>query len=544
MDHAIGDDEAFDVIVAGSGAAGLAAALTAAAGGLSVLVAEKSERVGGTSAMSGAGTWIPANRHAREAGLADSSDEALEYLQAVLPEAWWREDEARLRAFVETAPEALNFIERTTPLHFELTREPDPIAEAPGGKAEGRMVSPRVLRRGVVGPFGRCLRRSTLPHVFTYRELIESGLGHAPLRTLARHAPMILRRKVLGEVGQGAALIVGLLKGCLDQGCRIALEARVVRLARDGTGGIHGATVEQRGAARNVQARRGVVLATGGFEWDNALLVLHFRGPLDRIGSPRTNTGDGQRLAAEVGAALDRMDQANVYPTLPVRYEGRPHGIPATFQADPHAIVVDRHGRRFASEYDYNIGEALDRRDAGGSPAHLPCWVIGGREYLAHAPMVRWHARRWPGWIVRARTVHALAREVNVPSGALAETVERYNGFCANGRDEDFRRGEPAWERFKAGLADGGPNRTLVPLRPPFAAIPFNRSILGTKGGPRTNANAQVLRADGTVIPGLYAAGIVAASPFGTRAVGAGTTIGPCLTWGYIAGLALRRDNR
>ncbi len=543
MNHTIAEAESYDVVVAGSGAAGLAAALTAAAGGLSVLVAEKSDRIGGTSAMSGAGTWIPANRHAREAGLADSQDDALAYLRAVLPEAWWRAEETRLRAFVAAAPEALAFIERTTPLVFELTAEPDPIAEAPGGKARGRMVTPRALSRRIVGPFARRIRRSTLPHVFTYRELIESELDHKPVRALFRALPLILRRKLADEVGQGSALIAGLLKGCLDCGCRIALGARVTGLVRD-DGRVSAAVIEQNGP-RTVHARRGVVLATGGFEWDGELLARYFPGPLDRIGSPSTNEGDGQRLAARAGARLGRMDQANVYPTLPVRYDGRSHGLPLTFQADPYAIVIDRHGRRFVSEYDYNIGEALDRREADGMPAHLPCWLIGDRRFLRHAPIVRWLARGQRGWVRRAPTPLDLAHAIGVPADALGATLGRYNAMCAKGHDADFRRGEPRWERFKAGLEEGEPNRTLVALdRPPFVAIPFNRSILGTKGGPCTDERGRVLGVDGAVIPGLFAAGICTASPLGTRGVGAGTTIGPCLAWGYICGLALTGDNR
>ncbi|MGH6944117.1 MAG: FAD-binding protein, partial [Geminicoccaceae bacterium] len=229
-------------------------------------------------------------------------------------------------------------------------------------------------------------------------------------------------------------------------------------------------------------------------------------------------------------------------PAMPTRYEGRLHGIPVIFQAEPYAIVVDRRGRRFVSEYDFNIGEAIDRRDPEtGAPVHLPAWVIADRRFLKQSPVFRWYARKSPGWLVRAASLRELAGRIGLPPADLEQTVARFNGFCAEGRDLDFRRGEGIWEQFKA----GGPARALAPLeRPPFLAIPLNRSILGTKGGARTNARGQVLRADGGVIPGLYAAGLAMANPIGTRAVGPGTTIGPNLAWGFICGESLLVDNR
>lgn len=539
--------QAVDVVVAGSGAAALTAALTASVGGLGVLILEKSDRIGGTSAMSGAGTWVPANHHARAAGMADSAAEALTYLRSASPPGWADAEDALWQAFVSEAPHMLAFVERHTPLRYGLTGEPDPIAEAPGGKARGRMVSPHPLSRRLVGRYGRLIRRSTLPHHFSYLEAHHFDLYHQPFRSAFRLAPHLLWRLLTNSAGQGSALITGLLKGCLDHGCRILLNARVVSLLSDLPGGtVSGVVVEENGHPYPVFARRGVVLATGGFEWDAEMRGQYFPGPLDRIGSPRSNQGDGQRLAASVGAELARMDQANVYPTLPAIYEGRPHGMPMTFQAEPHAIVVDRHAHRFASEYDYNIGEALDRRDPeSGAPLHLPAWVIADRRFLRRSAVFRFHAAKEPGWIRRAESLAALARKAGLPEAALQATVERFNSFCRAGQDADFRRGESAWERSKAGPWINGANPTLGAIEaPPFFAIPFNRSLLGTKGGARTNAHGQVLRPDGSLIAGLYCAGNAMANPIGTRALGAGTTIGPCMTWGYICGNALVRANR
>ena len=535
--------ETVDVIVVGSGAAALTAALTAASGGLSVLVLEKSDRIGGTSAMSGAGTWIPLNHHARAAGYADSEDEVLTYMRAASREGWAEEEGNLWRAFVANAPRMLAFVERVTPLRYELIPQPDPQAECPGGKTIGRMVSPKPISRRVVGRYASRIRRSTLPHIFSYREMVSYDPYHAPALTGLRLLPRLTWRWLTNAAGQGNALITGLLKGCLDAGCHVELGVRVTELIQDEDGRIIGVRAEQNGKPVSFACTRGVVLATGGFEWDAAMRDAHFPGTFDRYGSPSTNEGDGHRMAAQAGARLERMDQALMHPTMPTRYDGRLHGMPNTFQAEPHAIVVNRYGRRFVSEYDYNIGEALDRRDPmTGEALHLPAWMIADSRFLKQAPLAfRWYASYDRGWVHKAPTLHALARQIEVPADALAETVARFNGFCAAGRDADFHRGESAWERYKAGHSTAiNGNPTLKPIeRPPFLAIPLNRSLLGTKGGPRTTPRGEVVRQDGRVIPGLFCAGNLMANPIGTRAIGAGTTIGPVMTWGYICARTL-----
>lgn len=535
-------DETCDVVVVGSGSAGLSAALRAAAGGLSVVVLEKTEHLGGTSAMSGAGTWIPANAVGIAAGFPDTPADALTYLRATAPDEWQAREDDLWRAFTEAAPKMFDFLVAATPLDFELVPEPDPYAERPGGKRDGRMLSPRALSRRLLGPLARRLRGSTLPHLFTYGELVRHDPYHHPIRTALALLPTLARRILTGERGQGSALVIGLLRGCLDKGVRIETTARVRELLTDpDDGAVVGVRFEQGGVTRRLAARRGVVLASGGFEWNAALRERHFPGPLDRIGSPRGNEGDGQEMAAAVGAALDRMDQANIYPCVPTVYEGRPHGLPLTFQAERHAIVVDRTGRRFIAETDFNIGEALDRRDpTTGAPVHLPAWVIADARFLGRSLPFRWYARKDPAWLVRADSLAALAARIGVPADALAETVARFNRFCDEGRDLDFHRGESAFEAYKA----HGPEGRLGRLdRPPFVALSLNRSILGTKGGARTDAAARVLRPDGSVVGGLFAAGLAMANPIGTRAVGAGTTIGPNLTWGFIAAETILKDN-
>jgi 3-oxosteroid 1-dehydrogenase len=529
-----------DVLVIGSGSAALSAALRASVGGLRVTILEKTAFLGGTSAMSGAGTWIPANHHAAAAGIEDSHSQALEYLRAASPEGWQRTEDELWAAFASNAPRMLKFVEDNTPLRFALTEEPDTMVER-GGKQRGRMLSPLPLRKSLVGDFSNRIRRSTLPHIYTYQEVYDGDLYHRPLHATLKFAHRLIWRLLTNSRAQGSALVTGLLKGCLDQGCKVELNSRVVELLTNATS-VTGVVVESGGEKRTYHARRGVVIAAGGFEWNNEMLGKHFPGPLDWLGSPRSNEGDGQRLAAAAGAELAHMNQANVYPAMPTYYEGKAHGIPLIFQAEPHAIVVDRNGKRFVSEYDFNIGEAIDRRDPEtGMPLHLPAWVIADRRFPKQAPSFLWYARKKRGWLVKASTLADLAALIGLPAAELESTVARYNAFCANGRDLDFHRGESAWEQFKA----GGPDCALATIdRAPFFAMPLNRSILGTKGGARTNASGQVLRSDGSVISGLYAAGLSMANPIGTRAVAPGTTIGPNLTWGFICGETLLRDNR
>lgn len=532
-----------DVLVIGSGSAALSAALRAAAGGLEVVILEKTGRLGGTSAMSGAGVWIPANNVAAALGLEDSPQEALTYLRAVSPAGWRKDEDGLWQAFTEAAPRMLSFLEGKTPLQFMLVDEPDPMAEQPGGKLRGRMLSPRALSRRILGRYARYLRRSTLPHIFTYQEMVDGDIYHHPLRASVRVLPKVVWRFLTNAGGQGTALMVGLLKGCIDAGCAIETNARALELTTDPTdGSITGAIFERNGRRSAVTARCGVVLATGGFEWNAGLLEKHFPGPTDRRGSPSGNEGDGQIMAAAVGAKLDRMDQANVYPCLPTTYEGRAQGLPFTFQAEPHSIVVDRDGRRFVSECDFNIGEAIDRRDpTTGAPVHLPVWLVGDKRFLRRSAPFLWYARKQAGWIIKARSLDELAGKIGLPADALGATVARFNRFCDEGRDADFSRGESAWESYKS----HGPGDKLGRLeQAPFVAMSLNRSILGTKGGARTNERGQVLREDGSIIAGLYAAGLVMANPIGTRAVGAGTTLGPNLTWGFICAETLLRQNR
>ena len=543
-------DREADVVVVGSGAAALAGALAAAVGGAKVIVLEKVGILGGTTAMSGAGTWVPANHHMLAAGIADSKAEALAYLRAAAPPGWQETEDPLWQAFVEAAPDMLAFLEAHSPLRFELVHHPDLYVELPGGKFTGRMVSPLPVSRNILGRWRRRIRPPSKSHIFTYRELIVGPVLKRPVKTVLRMAPVLLYRFLTRRVGMGNALVTGLVKGCLDHGCEIMAPARAERLLREegagNEGRIAGVAVQTPEGSLAIRARKGVLLATGGFEWDEVRRARHFPGEPGLTGAPSSNTGDGHRMAEEVGAALAHMDQANIYTASVTTYEGKRQALPLNELYPPHGILVNRHGKRFLNEGDPNLGVALDARDpATGLPLHLPAWRIFDAQYAAR----NWYSmrigRKEPGWFREEGSLEALARRIALDPATLAATVARFNGFVASGRDEDFHRGETVWEKFYTGdPARPDYNGALGTIeRPPFYAAPYHRAILVTKGGPRTNERGQVLRQDGSIIGGLYCAGVAMANPIGSKAVGAGTTIGPCLTWGYICAKNLLREN-
>ena len=524
-----------DVIVVGSGAAGLSAALAAAHDGARVLVLEKSRWLGGTTAMSGAGTWVPGNHHMKAAGIADSAQETIDYIRGNAPPGWEAGEHELWQVLAEQSAPMLKFLEDETPLRFELVNHPDPYAETPGGKPFGRMVSTLPISRALLGRWWNRVRPSVKTQLFTYRELVDGVLKN-PVRGALSMAPTLLWRLLTARVGAGNALVTGLVRGCLDKGCRIELDAPVHRLVMEGDQ-VAGVEATIGGAQRTVRAARGVVLATGGFDWNRELMAKYFPG-LDLTGAPDTNTGDGQVMAAEVGAELAHMDQALISPATFTTYEGRRHAQPLLETYAPHVILVNREARRFVSEGSPALGVAIDERGPDGKHLHLPAWRIFDSRYAKAMTLSMHFGSKEKGFIRTADTLEALAGQIGLDPAALRATVDRFNGWSKEGVDRDFHRGETVWERFYT------KDRALGTVeQAPFHAAPFLYVSLGTKGGPRTDRHCRVLRPDGSVIGGLYCAGIAMASPIGTKSVGAGTTIGPCLTFGYVAGKAIARRN-
>jgi 3-oxosteroid 1-dehydrogenase len=530
-----------DIVVVGSGAAALTAALTAAVAGKTVRIVEKTARIGGTSAMSGGMTWVPANHYAEAAGHADSVAEALTYMRAASPPGWQETEDDLWARQMADGPEMLRLVEAHCPLRFSLTDVPDPFQEAPGAKS-CRILAVEPISKRILGPYRRKIRRSTIPQRLTVGEVMAANLFRHPLLGMLRSWPILLRRWATDSIAQGGGLIVGLLKGCLDAGCTIELSTRAVALTVDHRGVVDGVEVEREGQRRTLRARMGVVLASGGFEWDAEMLATHFPSEIDFRSGPSSNEGDGHKMAQALGASFAHMDQGNIVIQPPVRYEGKLHGLPLRIHAEPDAIIVDRNGRRFASEYEFWVYDRIMDRDEKGELIHQPAWVISHWPMVKRAPLVGWYRFFKSGWLLKARTLDELARLTSLPVDNLKESVERFNDFARSGVDLDFGRGQNNFYE-KALAKDLGLMKEID--QPPFVAFRFRPSLLGTKGGVRTDSSGRALRADGSVINGLYCAGNVMANPTGARTPSqVGTTIGPYMTWGYICAQSLMQRNR
>ena len=525
-------DEVADVVVVGSGGAALAAATLAADGGASVLIVEKSEMIGGTTAVSGGVLWIPRNEHMAEAGMDDSREEALAYVRHLA--MGLEPDPHLLEVFVDTAPEALSYLERHTPLATtSLTLFPDYYVpyDVPGKKAGGRSVEP------VPYPFGRELpewrdrlvSRGTLLSLGSYTTLAEDLFGSGDEELAAELA----RREAEDVRPKGAALVGMLWKGLLSRDVAIRLGTRGRELVVvDGT--VVGLRAEHGGEDVLLGARRGVVLACGGFEWNRQMvhdLVGYDVHPL----SPPNNVGDGLVMAAEAGAALVNL---NSYWGTPAMFDpgitekGEPVPQFEGGRGMPGSIVVNGHGRRFANEgVPYNdFPKAFGEFDASRSelPNAAPAWLVFDHEAKESARILSMEpGRPAPDWVARAGTVGELAARIGVDPSALESTVARFNAGAAGGTDPDF-------DRHRLGLMGAAPLRPLG--RGPYYAIAIHPGTLGTNGGPRVDADGRVVSRDGAPIGGLYAVGNTAANVFGWAYPSGGATIAHGVTFGFLAG--------
>jgi 3-oxosteroid 1-dehydrogenase len=540
----------FDVVVAGSGAAGMTAALTAASHGLRAVVLEKTGCFGGSTARSGGGIWAPGNEVLRKAGVRDAPDQASAYLAYVAG----RDVQENLRsALLANGPPMLALVCAATPLEFAwVPGYADYYPEAPGGLAAGRSIEPRPLDGRVLGPELARLNPPYLPAPegvaitqADYRWL-SLGTRHpravlAAARVAARTARTRLLRRTTLTMGQ--ALAAGLRAGLERRGVPVWLDTPMTGLLVDG-GRVTGIRVTRDGSPAVVLARRGVLIAAGGFEHNEAMRRRYQRQP---VGTEWTtgsagNTGDGIIAGEAAGAALGLMDDAWWGPAIPL--PGRPYFCLAE-RSLPGCILVNAAGQRFVNESAPYV-DAVHAMYDGHSPGnpHIPAWLVFDQRYrnsyvFAGLPPRRPLPRRWyrAGATARASSLAELAEQAGVDAGGLAKTVTRFNEFAEAGQDEDFRRGDSAYDRYY-GDPRCRPNPNLAPLaQPPFYAVQIVPGDLGTKGGLRTDERARVLRADGTVIEGLYAAGNASASVMGHSYAGAGATIGPAMTFGYLAAL-------
>ena len=540
-----------DVLVVGSGAGGLTAAITASNHGAKVLVVEKSEFYGGTSAMSGGGIWIPCNHLMAEHGESDSEEAAIQYLDACIGDEVSKE---RKRAYVREAPKMLKYLEETSDIKYTATPYADYFPDRPGGKDGYRTLDPLPISASVLGKEFFNLRP---PHpqtsfggfTFTINEA-KTVLTRAPgwkgvmFRLMASYwldIPFRLRTKRHRRLALGNALMARCLKSVLDRNIPIWREAPMRELIVDGAA-VKGALVERKGKTMRVKANRAVILAAGGFEHNPQMRAANLPNPTDANWSAANgnNTGDSIVAAEKAGAATSLMDAAWWGPSLRVPGEEKSR-IMFTERALPGVYIVNKDGERFLNEaasYD-EVGRQL-------YDAPVPAFVVfdsTARNKYAIGPVYPAAAKPDATWsdalkevVKKAASLSDLAEQLGVSAEGLAKTTERVNGFAKSGIDEDYNKGENTYDRYY-GDPTVKPNPCLGPIvKPPFYGFAVYPGDIGTKGGINTDVNARALDNDDRPIPGLYATGNNASSVMGRTYPGAGSTLGPAMTFGYVAG--------
>ena len=549
------NDRHIDLLVLGSGAAGMTAALTASVLGLDVLLVEKTEVVGGTSARSAGSLWVPNSRHSPPGR--DSPDNALRYLRAVLGN---RLDETRVRAFLGAAPAMVAFLEDNTAVAFRAyAHHPDYRATEDGATLSGRVLEPVPFDASVLGgdfaklrpPLpefmllgGMMVDRLDIGHLLDARRSFPS-LRHS-LGLLARYGRDRLRFKRGARLVMGNALVARLYYSLLQRRVPILLSTETLSLT-ESEGRITSALLASGGERIAVRSRGGVILATGGFS-QNPQMRRRLLPPGVSIHSPVADgaQGDGIALAEQVGGRL-RSGPSNGF-WSPVSVRRRRDGSIAVFphlvldRGKPGLVAVDPQGRRFVSEaVDYHrFAEAMLTALAGS--ASQACFLICDDAFMAKygLGMVRpgrINLRRAlaDGYVKKADTVEVLARAIGLPFATLAHTIVRHNGFARTGVDEDFGKGSDAYQQ-NLGDPLQRPNPCIGAIeQPPFYAMPIYASDIGTSAGLVTNEFAQVLRADALPISGLYACGSDMASIMAGAYPGPGINIGPGMTFGFIA---------
>ena len=546
-------DAEVDLLVVGSGT-GLAAALAAHEQGLSVLVVEKSAYVGGSTARSGGALWLPASPVIEDCGGVDPMDRARTYLNTVVAES---APEARSTAYLDSLPATVEMLRRKTPMKLFWAKEySDYHPEAAGGSAAGRTCECRPLDTAILGEYLSALR----PGVMEVKiPMPTTGADYRWLNLMSRvprkGIPTIAKRLAQGVGGLalrrryaagGQALAAGLFAGAVRAGIPIWLNTALVELAtRDGA--VTGAVVEHGGTQFTVSARRGVVLAAGGFDHN---MDMRWKFQSESLASnfslgAESNTGDAIRIGQDVGADIALMEQSWWFPAV----APLPDRAPAVMLAErslPGSFIIDQHGKRFVNEStDYmTFGQRVLQLEAAGTPVES-MWIVFDQKYRNSYVFAAELFPRMPipqswyeaGVAVRADSLTELATEMGIPVNEFLGTAKRFNENAFAGEDPDFQRGRSAYDRYY-GDPTITPNPNLRPLvKGPFYAVKVVLSDLGTCGGLRADDHARVLREDGTVIDGLYAIGNTAANAFGNKYPGAGATIAQGLVYGYIAAL-------
>lgn len=559
-------NETFDVIVVGSGAGGMAAAISAASKGLSVLMVEKSDKIGGSTAISGGAIWAPNNAQTTKVGHPDTPEKVREYMRAVVGDA---SPEHLQNAFLDAAPAMVDWFEQHTEVKLAgRTYSPDYYPDRKGAALGGRSLDPIMFDGRLLGERFKDLR-DPLPEFMVLGGMMITMTDAKHLLAVTqsfkswREGMKLVLRYFYDRIKgyhRGTRLVLGnalaarLFKSLLDRKVPYWLSCPLQSLVYE-DGRVSGVALNRGGKTIRVMARRGVVLATGGFPWNSSLREKHYPKPTGPWSmSPQGNSGDGILCAQEVGAALGN---GHVHPAFwaPVSILKRADGSELRYphlvwdRAKPGLMAVNGAGQRFVNEstsyHDFVNGMYASHGTTPSFPAYLVCdstfikrWGLGlalpgGRP---HEHLVR------AGYLHRAATLQELASQLDIPEQAFLQSVERFNQAAELGRDDEFGKGSTEYNRY-LGDADHKPNPCLGPLRDgPFYAVKVYAGDIGTALGIAANGNAQALDSAGQVIPGLYVAGNDMHSVMGGQYPAPGITLGPALTFGWLAGQHLAQS--
>ena len=553
-------DHSVDLLIVGSGASAMTAALIASDLGGAPLLIEKTDRYGGSTAMSGGGVWVPNNHLMADAGVEDTPEDAWNYLKGTTAGAV---SDERLRAYLENAPAAVRYLSEHSHVEFVALSEyadyyPRVSGSKPGGRAlepenfDARLLGDEFLRMRDQNPQMQIMGRVFMT-VFEARTLLcrTRGWIRLALKLMARYwldLPWRFKSKRDRNLAMGNALVGMLRRSLMDRDIPLWLNTPARELIVE-NGRVVGAVVERDGRTVRIYASKGVILAAGGFEGNQAMREKYLPGPTRAEWSCANpnNTGDAIRMGLELGAGVDLMDDAWWGPTTVV--PGEPHARMLVIEKSlPGSILVNKRGERFVNEAApyVDVVNAMHEKNTPESPC-VPAYLIFDATYRRKypcGPMLQ--ASQQPDWALpkafkqgylkKADTLEGLAAQLGTDGRGLKASVEKLNEYARTGKDLDFHRGETVFDRYY-GDDKVQPNPCLATLdTPPYYGLEAYPGELGTKGGLKTDPRARVLTDAGEPIPGLYAVGNCSASVMGRTYPGAGGTIGPAMTFGYIAG--------
>lgn len=555
-------DKEVDVLVVGSGNGALTAAITAHdTAKANVLVVEKSDKFGGTSALSGGGVWIPNNRYAQEHTKKehtknDSFDEAFTYLKNTIPPELIRED--MIEAYLKNGPEMVDFLHDNTRVRYQsLEKYPDYYTNLPGSREGHRSMEPEPIAITDLTDDLERFRTGGVMYMF-YKYAITQVQGHTimskgkgwlkeTLKLILNYyvdIPWLIKgtgfsRRTTG----GGAGVIRLFLSARDRGIPILTNTPFKSLIKEGNQVI-GAIIEQNGKPVRVKTNKGVILASGGFEHNQQMREEYLPKPTNSEWSAgnKDNTGDGIKAAMDAGAATGLMNQAWWCTTKPIPDAEYPF-LAIVNKSLPGSIVVNKAGKRFSNESQNYISFLQETFEVHTeeNPC-IPMWMIVDNDF-------RNKRNIWPafmpdfmlnkeyfdsGLLTTGKTPEELAEKIGMDAKGLRETIDRFNGFVDTGKDLDFKRGDSAYDRYY-GDPEFKPNPCLGKVeKGPFLAVKLNAGDFGTQGGMVTNINGQVLDNDGNAIEGLYGCGNCTMAVLPTYP-GPGSTLGPAMTFGYIA---------